>query len=220
MINAPYTVLLVDDHAVVRQGYRRLLEHKGEVSVIGEAADATEAQRLFKTLRPRVVVMDITLTDISGIEATRRLLMHDAGARVLIFSMHEDAIFARRALQAGALGYVTKTSEPDVLLDALRCVAQGRRYVSAQIAADLAAADALVPGATHQALSAREFEILRLLAQGHSVQQIGRNMGLSPKTVSNHQTAIRQKLGVDSALQMLQVAERLGLLPHRPAWPN
>ena len=216
----PCTVLLVDDHAVVREGSKRLLERQGDVTVIGEAADAAEALQLFVRLRPQIVILDVTLPDISGIEATRRLLAHDAGARVLIFSMHEDAIFARRALQAGACGYVTKASEPDVLLEAVRWVAQGRRYVSAQVAADLAAAEALSQASAPRALTAREFEILRLLTQGRSIRQIGRSMGLSPKTVSNHQTSIRQKLGVDSAVQLLQAAERLGLAGSSPRGPG
>ena len=214
------TVLLVDDHAVVREGYKRLLERQGDLAVIGEAADGAEALQLFARLRPQIVVMDVTLPDISGIEATRRLLARDPGARVLIFSMHEDAIFARRALQAGAFGYVTKSSEPEVLLEAVRWIAQGRRYVSAQIGADLAAADALSQASAPQALTAREFEVLHLLAQGRSVQEIGRSMGVSSKTVSNHQTSIRQKLGVDSAVQLLHAAERLGLLASAPRGPD
>ena len=209
---APCTVLLVDDHAVVREGYRRLLERQGDVVVIGEAADAAGAQRLAETLSPQVIVMDISLPDTSGIEATRRLLARNPATRVLVFSMHEEPIFARRALQAGACGYVTKASAPDVLLEAVRWVAQGRRYLSAGIAADLAAAEAL-QSASPDALSSREFEILGLLARGHSIPQIARVMGLSPKTVANHQSVIRQKLGADSALQLLQAAVRLGLLP-------
>jgi DNA-binding NarL/FixJ family response regulator len=217
---APWTVLLVDDHAVVREGYKRLLERQGDVTVVGEAADAAEALQLFARLRPQIVVMDVSLPDISGIEATRRLLARDADARVLMFSMHEDAIFARRALQAGASGYVTKACEPDVLLEAVRWVAQGRRYVSAGVAADLAATEALSQASAPRALTAREFEILRLLTQGRSIRQIGRSMGLSPKTVSNHQTSIRQKLAVNSAVQLLQAAERLGLAGPSPRGPD
>ena len=106
------TVLLVDDHAVVREGYRRLLEKRGDIVVIGEAANATEAHDLFSSLAPQVVVMDIALPGVSGIEAMRRMLARQPETRVLIFSMYEDAIFANRALQAGARGYVTKASAP------------------------------------------------------------------------------------------------------------
>src|SRR5271155_335741 len=122
------SVLLVDDHAVVREGYRRLLERHGGIAVVGEAADAATAHALFCCLDPQIVVMDITLPGTSGIEAMRRILVYRSDARVLIFSMHEDAIFARRALQAGAFGYVTKASAPHVLVDAIRSVAAGQKY--------------------------------------------------------------------------------------------
>ena len=132
------TVLLVDDHAVVREGYRRLLERHGDIVVIGEAADATEAHALFRKLAPQIVVMDITLPGLSGIEAMRRMLDHEPDTRVLIFSMHEDAIFAKRALQAGAFGYVTKASAPSVLVEAVHTIAGGKKYLSAAVAQALA----------------------------------------------------------------------------------
>ena len=135
------SVLLVDDHAVVREGYRRLLERHGDIAVIGEAADAATAYSLFCRLDPQIVVMDITLPGTSGIEAMRRMLAHKPDARVLIFSMHEDAIFARRALQAGAFGYVTKASAPNVLVEAIHAVAAGKKYLSPEIAQKLALRD-------------------------------------------------------------------------------
>jgi two-component system, NarL family, invasion response regulator UvrY len=205
------TVLLVDDHAVVREGYRRLLERGGDIAVTGEAADAATAHSLFCSLDPQIVVMDITLPGTSGIEALRRMLAHNPEARVLIFSMHEDAIFARRALQAGAFGYVTKASAPHVLVEAVRSVAAGKKYLSAEVAQKLALHE--FSGEQVDALSAREFEVLRLLAQGHSVKEIADSMGLNPKTVSNHQTAIKQKLGADTAIQLLTKAMQLGLEP-------
>jgi two-component system, NarL family, invasion response regulator UvrY len=204
-------VLLVDDHAVVREGYRRLLERQGDIAVIGEAADAAGAHSLFCSLEPQIVVMDITLPGTSGIEAMRRMLAHNPEARVLIFSMHEDAIFARRALQAGAYGYVTKASAPNVLVDAVHAVARGKKYLSSEIAQKLALHDF----ATDQTdgLSAREFEVLRMLAKGHSVKAIAESLGLHPKTVANHQSAIKQKLGADTAIQLLRKAHQLGLEP-------
>src|SRR5580704_15793114 len=128
------TVLLVDDHAVVREGYRRLLERHGDIVVIGEAADASEAHAMFCRLAPDIVVMDITLPGISGIEAMRRMLEHEPAMRTLIFSMHEDVIFAKRALQAGAFGYVTKASAPSILVEAVHAVARGTKYLSADLA--------------------------------------------------------------------------------------
>jgi len=205
------TVLLVDDHAVVREGYRRLLERHGDIVVVGEAADAADAHALFCKLSPQIVVMDITLPGLSGIEAMRRMLDHEPGTRVLIFSMHEDVIFAKRALQAGAFGYVTKASAPSVLVEAVHTVASGKKYISAAIAQALAVrADALDEAATN-GLSAREFEVLRQLVRGQSIKDIAISMGINPKTVSNHQSVIRQKLGADSAVQLLSIARKMGL---------
>jgi two-component system, NarL family, invasion response regulator UvrY len=205
------TVLLVDDHAVVREGYRRLLERHGDIVVIGEAADATEAHALFRKLAPQIVVMDITLPGLSGIEAMRRMLDQEPDTRVLIFSMHEDAIFAKRALQAGAFGYVTKASAPSVLVEAVHTIASGKKYLSAAVAQALALRADALDAAASNGLSAREFEVLRQLVQGHSINEIALSMGINPKTVSNHQSVIRQKLGADSAVQLLSIAKKLGL---------
>jgi DNA-binding NarL/FixJ family response regulator len=155
--------------------------------------------------------MDITLPGTSGIEAMRRMLVYNADARVLIFSMHEDAIFARRALQAGAFGYVTKASAPNVLVEAIHSVASGKKYLSPEIAQKLALRDFSLDQA--DGLSAREFEVLRLLANGRSVKEIAESLGLNPKTVANHQSAIKQKLGADTAIQLLRKANQLGLEP-------
>jgi two-component system invasion response regulator UvrY len=205
------SVLLVDDHAVVREGYRRLLERHGDILVIGEAVDASTAHSLFCSLNPQIVVMDITLPGTSGIEAMRRMLAYRPEARVLIFSMHEDAIFARRALQTGAFGYVTKASAPNVLVEAIHSVAAGKKYLSPEIAQRLALHD--FASDQTESLSAREFEVLRLLAQGRSIKDIAESMGLNPKTVANHQSAIKQKLGADTAIQLLKRAAQLGLEP-------
>jgi two-component system, NarL family, invasion response regulator UvrY len=205
------TVLLVDDHAVVREGYRRLLERQGDISVIGEAADAGAAHTLFCRLGPQITVMDITLPGTGGIEAMRRMLVVRPDARVLIFSMHEEAIFARRALQAGAFGYVTKASAPDVLVEAVHSIAAGRKYLSADVAQTLALRDVVADPVAADALSAREFEVLRLLALGQSVGQIAQSLSLNSKTVANHQSSIKRKLGVETAIQLLRKAAQLGL---------
>jgi two-component system invasion response regulator UvrY len=200
------TVLLVDDHAVVRNGYRRLLERSCEFVVIGEAADAAEAYRLFCRLAPEIVVMDITLSGVSGIEATRRILAYQPDSRVLIFTMHEDAIFVRRALRAGAFGYVTKACAPDVLVEALRHVAAGRKYLSETVAQMVVLGGSQIQRAASDALSAREFEVLRLLVQGQSIADIAQSMGLHSKTIYRHQSMIRQKLGTDSAIELFALA--------------
>ena len=205
------SVLLGDDHAVVREGYRRLLERHGDIAVIGEAGDAATAHSLFCSRAPQIVVMDITLPGTSGIEAMRRMLVYNPEARVLIFSMHEDTIFAKRALQAGAFGYVTKASAPTVLVEAIHAVAAGKRYLSPEIAQKLALRDVAVDPAAADGLTAREFEVLRLLAQGQSIEKIAESMSLNAKTVANHQTVIKRKLGADTAIQLLKKAAQLGL---------
>jgi two-component system invasion response regulator UvrY len=205
------TVLLVDDHAVVREGYRRLLERQADIAVIGEAGTAEQAHASFLALDPSLVVMDITLPGPSGIEAMRQLLAHDPDARVLIFSMHEEPIFARRALQGGAFGYLTKASAPEALVEAVRTVAQGGKYLSADVARKLALREAELDQDAADRLSAREFEVLRLLAQGRSIKEIADSLGLNTKTVANHQSSIKQKLGADTAMQLLMKANRLGM---------
>jgi two-component system, NarL family, invasion response regulator UvrY len=139
------------------------------------------------------------------------MLLQSPDGRVLIFSMHEEAIFARRALQAGAFGYVTKASAPNVLVEAIHSVAAGKKYLSADVAQKLALHDFAAEQA--DGLSAREFEVLRQLAKGHSIKEIAESMGLNPKTVANHQSSIKQKLGADTAIQLLRKASQLGLEP-------
>ena len=212
-MNAPaeISVFLVDDHSVVREGYRRLLERSSGISVIGEAANATDAYSEFQRLRPDVVVMDISLPGASGIEAMRHMLAREPRAKVLIFSMHEEPIFASRAFQAGALGYVTKASAPEVLVEAVRTVAQGKRYLSQDMAQALALQSVAGGEAGLDVLSNREFEVMRLLVAGDTIAAIGEKLQLSYKTVANHQSAIRQKLGVETSAQLVQVARRNGV---------
>ncbi|WP_129774431.1 response regulator [Peristeroidobacter soli] len=212
-MSARTTVLLVDDHSVVREGYRRLLEVSGGITVVGEAASATEAYHMFCSLMPDVAVMDIALPGVSGIEALRRILVHEPKARVLMFSMYEDAIFARRALEAGAAGYLTKAAAPRVLVEAVASVAGGRRFLSPDVAQTLALQPLSTEQGSHEILSAREFEVLKLLADGCALNEIARQLGLNPKTVANHQSSIRQKLGADNGTQLLRAAIRLGLVP-------
>lgn len=203
------SVLLVDDHAVVREGYRRLLERSRSIQVVGEAADAQAAYAEFIDKHPQVTVMDISLPGASGIEALRRIRQRDPDACVLMFSMYEEPIFASRALEAGASGYITKASAPDALVDAVLTVARGEPYITGRIAQVLALRASQV---TSQAdLSPREFEVLRLLVAGRTVSETAEKLGLTVKTVANHQSILRQKLGAESALQLLQAAARLGV---------
>jgi two-component system invasion response regulator UvrY len=212
-MNGRITVLLVDDHPIVREGYRRLLEESGKIHVVGEAATVADAYQLFCDLAPDVVVMDLALPGVSGIEGIRRIRAHQEEARVLVFSMHEDAIFARRALEAGAAGYLTKGSAPRELVKAVESVAAGERYISHAMAQTLALASLSLDDKSHGRLSAREFEVLELLVQGQPVEEIARQLALTPKTVANRQSLIKQKLGVESTAQLIHAAMRLGLVP-------
>ena len=205
------SVLLVDDHAVVREGYRRLLERDDSLIVAGEAATAADAMRLDAELRPDVVVLDIALPGISGIEILRRIIARRPEACALMFSMYHDGIYASRAIDAGARGYLSKASAPDLLVEAVRSVAAGRRYLSPDVEMAMhkhaSAANELAG-----ALSTRELEVLRLLTQGFGVEEIGERLGLSPKTAANHQSSIKQKLGAESALQLMLIAQQFGLV--------
>jgi two-component system invasion response regulator UvrY len=207
----PTKVLLVDDHAVVREGYRRLLEGEPSIRVVGEAANAAQACERARTLGPDVVVMDVALPGASGIEATRRLLSDQPHLRILAFSMYDEAIYARRALEAGALGYVSKASAPEVLVEAIYAVSRGERYVSADVAATMARLAAQPGKSQIETLSPREFEVLRLLVQGETVRSISAKLGLSEKTVANHQSAIREKLGARNSAQLARLAAQIGV---------
>lgn len=203
------SVLLVDDHAVVREGYKRLIEQSFDLRVGGEASTATDAYRAFAETEPDVTVMDISLPDLSGIEALRRILARCSGARVLMFSIHDETIYAERALAAGARGYLTKASAPDLLIEAIRAVAQGEIFVSPDVSAALDARSSERIDNAVSTLSTREFEITRLLVNGLSVREIAEHLCLTYKTVANYQTAIRQKLGATTAARLLQIAASL-----------
>jgi DNA-binding NarL/FixJ family response regulator len=205
-------VLLVDDHAVVREGYRRLLERTSDIEVVAEAANGEVAYRLFCETAPDVVIMDITLPGISGLETTRRIVSREPAARVLVFSVHEDIVFASRALQAGARGYITKSSAPELLVEAVRTVAGGRPYLSHDIAHTLATHRLPGQAVPFEHLSPREFEVFRLLAEGKSLADIARILSLSHKTIANYQSLVKQKLEADTSAQMVWIALQHGLL--------
>lgn len=205
-------LLLVDDHAVVREGYRRLLESRPDLMIAGEAACAREALDQYRLLAPDVLVLDLGLPDMGGVELIRRLVQRDARARILVFTMHREPIFATQALRAGALGYVTKSSPPDVLVGAVYQVAARRQVISPDIAPDLALALLERPDEPLAQLSPREFEILRLLLDGASAEEIGARLSISAKTVQNCHYQIKVKLGVRSDIELTRMAHRLGLI--------
>jgi len=205
-------ILLVDDHAVVREGYRRLLERRADLRIEAEAGSAEEAQQCLRESTPDVIVLDLSLPGMGGIELTRRILQRNPEARILVFSMHRDPLFASQALRAGALGYVTKSSSPEVLIQAVYKVARREKVLSPDIAPEMALS--LLQGENNPArdLSPREFEILRLLLDGQGVEEIGNLLNISPKTVQNGHYQIKAKLGVKTDIELARLAIKLKLI--------
>jgi two-component system, NarL family, invasion response regulator UvrY len=205
-------VLLVDDHAVVRTGFRLLLQAHGEIAVIGEADSGESACQLYIELLPDVVVMDIAMPGMGGLEALRRIRAHHPQARVLALSAHDDPAHARRALREGARGFLSKRSAPEALFEAITTVAAGRRYLDAQLAQKLALADVEGGKTPIERLSEREFEVFVRLAGGQTVQRIAEDLKLSPSTVGTHLYNIKQKLGVANQSELTLLAIRHGVI--------
>lgn len=206
-------VLLVDDHAVVREGYRRLIEKQADIVVVAEAEDATSGYGAFKTSRPDVVIMDISMPGRGGIDLVRQIRQLDSSARILIFTMHASATYAQQAFRAGARGYVTKSSPPDVLVRAIRDVYVGRPALCAEINEIIAASRLCGDVAAVDQLSPREFEILRMILDAKSTNEIASAFNLSPKTVANYHSEIKSKLGVRSDIELVYLSMRQGLVP-------
>lgn len=205
-------ILLVDDHAVVRSGLRRLLADLPRADV-HEAATGREALAAVRAGRPEVVVLDLNLPGLGGVELLRRVLQEHPAARVLVLSMHAEALYAARALRAGASGYLSKNASPDELLHAVRRVAEGGRYIEAEIAQDLALqAAAADGGGPLERLSGRELEILRLLGDGRGLAEIADALGVSYKTVANACTAIKAKLGAARTADLVRLAIEAGVV--------
>ena len=205
-------VMLVDDHAVVRTGFKLLLQACNDIEVVAEADSGEAACQMFESVAPDVVVMDIAMAGMGGIEAIKRLLAKNSRARILALSAHEDTSHPKRALQAGALGYLSKRSAPEVLIDAIRLIAQGQRYLDAQIAQRMAVQDLTGKQGPMEKLSAREFEVFMQLARGQSVAQISGTLALSSSTVGTHLYNIKQKLGLVNQAEMALLAVRHGLI--------
>lgn len=205
-------VMLVDDHAVVRQGYRRLLEGEADMAVVAEASDAASAYQLYKTTDADVLVLDISLPGRGGIDLMRQLRQWDPKIRSLVFSMHANAIFALQAFRAGAKGYVTKSSDPEMLISAVRSVAQNRPALCPEITAALAASRLEEDAAAFDQLSPREFEILRLILEAQSSDKIADMLHLTSKTVANYHYTIKSKLGVASDIDLVYYCMRHGLI--------
>lgn len=206
-------IMLVDDHAVVRSGFRLLLGSLPDASVVAEADSGESACLLYAEHKPDVVVMDLAMPGMGGLEALRRIRARDPQARILTLSAHDDAMHARRALQEGALGFLSKRTAPETLLSAVTTVAAGQRYLDAQMAQKLAFAE--FEGGTKspiERLSEREFEVFVRLAGGATVQRIAQDLTLSASTVGTHLYNIKQKLNVVNQSELTLLALRHGLI--------
>ena len=200
------TILLVDDHALVRAGLKRLLASVSAGEVL-EAADAREAMALIRQRRPDLVILDLNLPGLGGLELLKRLIAAGSGP-ILVLSMYAEPLYARRALEAGAAGYMTKNASPDELLTAVRRVSAGGRYVEAELAQALAAPD---KDRAFDQLNARELEIMRLLAGGASLAEIAAAVGVGYKTVANNCVQIKSKLGVTRTADLVRLAIETGV---------
>ncbi|MDD5266914.1 MAG: response regulator transcription factor [Methylococcales bacterium] len=205
-------ILLVDDHAIVREGYLSLLAKQPGLQVVAEAADGTQAYQLFKECNPDVVITDLSLPGISGLELISRIKQREANAKILVFSMYQNPSFAVQASRAGALGYITKSSPPEQLLRAIREVYCGRHTLSADMAQALALEKLGNEQTALETLTVREFEILRLLVEARTTEDIAQTLNISPKTVSNSHYLIKRKLGVASDIELTRLALKLNVI--------
>ena len=206
------TIVLVDDHAVVRAGVRRLLEQEPLFEVIGEAESGEKAYQIFGELKPDVMVMDLSMPGMGGLESIRRILMRYEKAKILVLSMHEDLSFANQALKLGAKGYLIKNALADDLVKSIETVSNGEVFLSSEIAKKMAMQSISGNHDPVHELSAREFEIFRLLAEGLDIDAIASTLNISSKTVSNYQTMIKQKLNINTPIELIRYAIKVGVI--------
>ena len=205
-------ILLVDDHAVVRMGFKMLIEAETDIKVIGEAESGEAAVKLFQELKPDIIVMDITMPGIGGLEAIDRIMAKDKNTKILVLSAHEDSVHPKRVLNAGAMGYLTKRSAAEELIKAIKSIHQGKRYLEPNIAQQMAITQ--LSGETNpvEILSDREFEVFMALAKGKSTNDIADTLCLSPRTVGTHLYNIKQKLNANNSAEIALIAIRCGLI--------
>lgn len=205
-------ILLVDDHAVVRMGFKMLIEAEADIKVIGEAESGEVAVKLFQELKPDIIIMDITMPGIGGLEAIDRILAKDKNTKILVLSAHEDSVHPKRVLNAGAMGYLTKRSAAEELIKAIKSIHQGKRYLEPNIAQQMAITQ--LSGETNpiEILSDREFEVFMALAKGKSTNEIADTLCLSPRTVGTHLYNIKQKLNANNSAEIALIAIRCGLI--------
>lgn len=206
-------IILADDHAIVRAGFRMLLSTDEAIEIIAEAERGEQACQLYFDLHPDILVLDLSMPGIGGLETIRRIINRKADAKILVFSVHNEAVYVSRAMQAGAFGYINKNSHPDILLRAIKIIAQGKKYIEEGLLK-------ILPGQSAEAdyrviidaFSSREFDIFLLLAQGFTIHKIAEEVCLGHKTVANYGTQIRTKLQVNTVAELAHIAIVLGLM--------
>ncbi len=210
-------ILIVEDHDLVRTGLRNILTSAGDLEVVGEAASGEEAMRLSRDLAPDIILMDVELPGLSGLETTERILRVQPQIRVVVLTAHSEPPLPARLLDIGASGYLTKACDAKELINAVRAVARGERYIGAEIAQQLALS--LLPGTPQspfQDLTARELEVALMLTQGMKMPVIAGVINVSPKTVATHKYKVYEKVGVTSEVELLRLALRYGLVKPEP----
>jgi len=203
-------ILIVEDHPIVRAGLRRLLSSDPQIE-IWEAASGKEGLSIFKAHRPDLVILDLNLPGLGGLEVIGRLKVEDAAVRILVLSVHDNALHVTRAMQAGATGYVSKSAPPDEIVEAVKRVAAGRPFIEQSIAQELALLNIRRPSDPLKELSRRDLEVLRLLGDGCTLAQIAETMGVSHKTIVNNCTQIKTKLGVERTADLIRIAVLHGI---------
>lgn len=211
MNTQPTSVLLIDDHTILREGYQRLLESAG-FEVIGQSGNADDGYQAFITLQPTVCIIDLTMPGTSGLECIRRIYHRDKNARILVCSMHDETTLAMRAIELGALGYITKSCSSDVLIEAVKTVAEKGHYLATDIAHSIAMEKHLKTDQKISSLSHQEFAIFTMVAKGMSVDEMSKGLSLSPKTVSNYKTNMMRKLGTIKLVDIIFLAQKIGLI--------
>lgn len=205
-------ILIADDHAVVRQGYKSLLETVFQPCGVIEAENGADAVSLYRSEEPDVVVLDINMPGMSGIDACKQIVEQDGEAKVICFSMYEEVAIADRALQAGALGYITKSCPPGTLVDALNVVAAGKPFIQSELATKMAVRNTGSSRDPIREMTAREHEIFILLAKGKTTAEIAEHMSISSKTVSNYTAILKGKLNVATTAELVHLAADAGLI--------
>ena len=206
-------VLLTDDHALVRTGIRRLLEDSGQVAIVGEAASGEEGVRLAQEVDADVILMDVSMPGIGGVEACRRILQRDPEQKIIVLTVHNEQTFPKRMLEIGARGYLTKECGVDEMLLAIRQVNDGHAYIAPSIAQQLALS--LLPGNQHNPidrLSRREFQVMLMISHGLTNAQISDKLCLSPKTVSTYRLRLLEKLGAQNEVDLVKIAVEQGMV--------